>query len=134
MGTGTGILSIISVMHGAANAVGVEIDEAAFLNALENIELNDVKKHITIIRGDASCLDNYEVCEFDIVLANINRNVILSDINHYARMLKKDGIMLLSGFYIEEVSLIKQSGIANSLEYLFVKEDNKWAMVCLKKN
>ncbi|MBE6309844.1 MAG: 50S ribosomal protein L11 methyltransferase [Bacteroidales bacterium] len=134
MGTGTGILSIISVMHGAANAVGVEIDEAAFLNALENIELNDVKKHITIIRGDASCLDNYEDCEFDIVLANINKNVILSDINHYARMLKKDGIMLLSGFYIEEVSMIKQAGIANSLEYLFVKEDNKWAMVCLKKN
>ena len=134
MGTGTGILSIIGVMHGATNAVGIEIDEAAYLNALENIELNDVQKYITIIRGDASYLNNYEDCEFDIVLANINRNVILSDINHYSRILKKDGIMLLSGFYIEEADMIKQAGAVNSLDYLFVKEDNKWALVCLRKN
>ena len=133
MGTGTGILSIIGVMHGAASAVGIEIDEAAYVNALENIELNDVQDKVNILRGDASCLENYEENSFDIVLANINRNVILNDIDKYAKMLKIDGLMLLSGFYIEEADMMKEAGAKNSLEFQFAKQDNNWALVCLKK-
>ena len=133
MGTGTGILSIIGVMHGAASAVGIEIDEAAYVNALENIELNDVQDKVNILRGDASCLENYEENSFDIVLANINRNVILNDIDKYAKMLKTGGLMLLSGFYFEEANMMKEAGAKNSLEFQFAKQDNNWALVCLKK-
>lgn len=133
MGTGTGILSIVSVLHGAESAVGIEIDEAAYVNALENIELNNVGDKITILNGDASLLSGYESGTFDVVLANINRNVILADIESYANALAKGGTMLLSGFYIEEVDMIADAAKNHSLKKLYAKEDNKWAMLVLEK-
>lgn len=133
MGTGTGILSIVSVLHGAENAIGIEIDEAAYVNALENIELNSVEKQITILRGDASLLGNYDTESFDIVLANINRNVILEDIDKYAIMLKPGGLMLLSGFYLNEAEMLVEAGAKHNLNKINVKEDNNWALVVLKK-
>lgn len=133
MGTGTGILSIVSVLHGAEEALGIEIDEAAYVNALENIELNSVEKQITILRGDASLLGNYDSESFDIVLANINRNVILDDIDKYANMLKPGGLMLLSGFYLNEAEMLVEAGAKHNLNKVNVKEDNNWALVVLKK-
>ncbi len=133
MGTGTGILSIVGVLHGAESAIGIEIDEAAYVNALENIDLNKVSDKITILKGDASQLNNYNLESFDIVLANINRNVILDDIDKYASMLKPNGFMLLSGFYREEAYMLIDAGRKHNLEMRSVKEDNNWALVVLKK-
>ena len=133
MGTGTGILSIVSVLHGAQNAIGIEIDEAAYVNALENIELNKVSDKIKILRGDASLLNNYQEESFSIVLANINRNVILDDIDKYSRMLEPQGKMLLSGFYINEVDIIEKVAINCSLKKLYAKEDKNWALLVLEK-
>lgn len=133
MGTGTGILSIVSILHGAESAVGIEIDEAAYVNALENIELNGVSDKIKILRGDASLLENYEKNSFSIVLANINRNVILGDIDKYSEMLEPCGKMLLSGFYVEEADMIENVAKKYNLRKLFVKEDNKWALLVLEK-
>ena len=133
MGTGTGILSIVSVLHGAKSAVGIEIDEAAYVNALENLELNNVQEQVTILRGDASLLNDYDAESFDIVLANINRNVILNDIDKYSKALKAGGYMLLSGFYVEEAEMLISVGTKNKLEGQYVKENNNWALVVLKK-
>ena len=133
MGTGTGILSIVSVLHGAQNAIGIEIDEAAYVNALENIELNKVSDKIKILRGDASLLNNYQEESFSIVLANINRNVILDDIDKYSRMLEPQGKMLLSGFYINEVDIIEKVAINCNLKKLYAKEDKNWALLVLEK-
>ena len=133
MGTGTGILSIVSVMHGAESAMGVEIDEAAFVNALENIELNSVQDKISIYHGDVSMISSHPDNTFDILLANINRNVILNDIDKYSRVLKSGGKMLLSGFYIGEVPMVAEKASEYGLEKEYDKEDNRWALLVLNK-
>lgn len=133
MGTGTGILSIVSILHGAKSAVGIEIDEAAYVNALENIELNGVSDKIKIYRGDASLLNDYACGDFSIVLANINRNVIVTDIEKYSRVLKPHGKMLLSGFYIDEVEILEKVAITCNLRKLYAKEDNRWVLLVLEK-
>lgn len=133
MGTGTGILSIVSVLHGAESAIGIEIDEAAYVNAVENIELNSVQDKISILHGDASILEQYEDGKFDIVLANINRNVILSDIEKYSRVLKSGGKMLLSGFYYNEIPMLIEKAKEYSLTKAYSKEDNNWALLVLNK-
>lgn len=133
MGTGTGILSIISVLHGANRAVGIEIDEAAYVNALENIELNHVSSNVSILNGDASLLAEYLPESFDIVLANINRNVILNDIDKYSKVLKCGGKMLLSGFYTEDVIMIEDIAKKNSLSIESIRTDNNWSMIVLLK-
>lgn len=133
MGTGTGILSIVSILHGADSALGVEIDEAAYVNALENIELNNVKNNITILHGDASVISSYDNESFDIVLANINRNVILNDVDKYSRVLSRGGYMLLSGFYFDEVAMVAEAAAKYGMKFDCSKEDNKWALLKLIK-
>ena len=133
MGTGTGILSIVSVLHGAESAIGIEIDEAAYVNAIENIELNSVQDKISILHGDASILEQYEDGKFDIVLANINRNVILGDIDKYSRVLKTGGKMLLSGFYYNEIPMLIEKATEYALTEAYSKEDNNWALLVLNK-
>lgn len=133
MGTGTGILSIVGVKHGANHAVGVEIDEAAYTNALENIQLNEVSDKIELHHGDVSAVSKYADESFDIVLANINRNVIVADIDKYTQYLKKDGVMLLSGFYTEDVEIVEKVAQINNLTALYMKSDNNWVLLVLKK-
>lgn len=134
VGTGTGILSIVSILHGASKAIGIEIDEAAYVNALENIKLNNVDNQIDILNGDASLISDLHEQSFDIVLANINRNVILNDIDKYSSVLKTGGRMLLSGFYLNEVEMIETVAEKYSLKKAYVKEDNNWAMLVLVKS
>lgn len=134
MGTGTGILSIVSVLHGASSATGIEIDEAAYVNALENIELNSVGERVTIQHGDAKLLEQYDDNKYDIVLANINRNVILCDIDKYSRVLKPGGMMLLSGFYYNEIPMMLNKAIEYNLSHVISKEDKEWALLVLQKS
>lgn len=102
MGTGTGILGILAAMRGAGKVTGIEIDEGAYENAIENVALNKVG--MELIHGDASSLEQME--EADYLFANINRNIILEDISKYSRRLKEGGTMLLSGFYEQDVPMI----------------------------
>lgn len=106
MGTGTGILSILAAMCGAAHATGIEIDPAAHINAVENISLNNVGSKVDIILGDASALNNIEPA--DLFIANINRNIITGDIHTYASRLVPGGTMLLSGFYEHDIPVIME--------------------------
>ncbi|MBD5303638.1 MAG: 50S ribosomal protein L11 methyltransferase [Bacteroides sp.] len=105
MGTGTGILAILAKMRGAGEVSGIEIDEPAYLNAIEHAALNKVD--LKLIHGDASGLDGLEPADY--LFANINRNIILADIDRYSSAVKKGGAMLLSGFYEEDVDMIAEA-------------------------
>lgn len=93
MGCGTAVLGILAKMRGASYVEGVDIDEWAFNNARENAATNNVE--ITLKLGDATSLQGH----FDIIIANINRNILLADMERYAAVLNNGGTLLLSGFY-----------------------------------
>lgn len=133
MGTGTGILAILAAMRGAQPVTGIEIDEFAWLNARDNVKLNG-HDEIVLLNGDASALS--DVKPADYFLANINRNVITADIDCYVEALRPGGIMWLSGFYEEDIPVIKQAAEAAGLEYqdvLVASEGDKWACVSFRK-
>ncbi len=130
MGTGTGILSIMAAMRGAVDVTGIEIDEAAYVNAVENVRLN-FHSEIRLIHGDASALAALPPA--DLLLANINRNIILSDIGRYASALKTGGVMLLSGFYEADIAMIRQGGEDVGLVYDDFIEDSNWVSVKMHK-
>lgn len=130
MGTGTGILAILAAMRGAKPVTAIEIDEFAYANAVDNVVMN---KHpeILVILGDASALKDVEAA--DLFIANINRNIILNDIAHYANRLKDNGKMLLSGFYEEDIPMIEDAGRAVGLKFSGFSEKDRWACVELIK-
>lgn len=130
MGTGTGVLAILSAMCGAANVVGVEIDPPAYENAVANAQLNG-HPEIDLRLGGADMVT--ESASFDIVLANINRNIITADIDRYAAALKPGGEMMLSGFYVEDVPVVEAAANACGLERVSVIEKNRWANLQLIK-
>lgn len=130
MGTGTGILAILCKMRGAGSVYGIEIDPGAFENAVENATLNS--QPIDVICGDASSLADLEPA--DIFLANINRNVITSDIGRYADKIKSGGILLLSGFYTSDIPVVMSA--AEPLGFTLDKateEGDHWASLRLIK-
>lgn len=131
MGTGTGILAILASMRGAAPVAGIEIDEAAYVNAIENIRLNGCPD-ITLIHGDSSSLSAF-ANKADFFLANINRNVITSDMERYAACLRHGGRMFLSGFYIEDVDIVEEAAAAFGLRKDAVFSRDNWACVHLSK-
>ena len=130
MGTGTGILAILSAMRGAGNVVGVEIDPPAYENAKENVAVNG-EERIDIRLGGVDAVKEVEY--FDYVLANINRNIILADIGSYAKALKSGGTMLLSGFYIHDVDMIVEAAGKYGLQKLSVLSQKDWANLMLIK-
>lgn len=130
MGTGTGVLAILSAMCGAANVVGVEIDPPAYENAVANAQLNG-HPEIDLRLGGAEMVS--ESASFDFVLANINRNIITADIDRYAAALKPGGEMMLSGFYVDDVPVVEAAANACGLERVSVIEKNRWANLQLIK-
>lgn len=130
MGTGTGILSILSKKLGAGTTVGIDIDKFAVENAIENGRLNDVQ--VEWIIGDEKVLDILEPS--DIFLANINLNVITENIEKYIAKLKKNGKIFLSGFLISDREKIKKTAERIGLELVRETSDNGWmVMVFIKK-
>ncbi len=123
MGCGTGILAIMAGELGAAEIVAVEIEDWTVENARENAELNgyasiDVRLGgVETIAGEAP---------FDIILANINRNVLLDDMAAYAAVLKPEGWLLLSGFYTEDLPAIEQCTIALGFSLVSYRQKNNW--------
>lgn len=130
MGCGTGILAILSKMRGAESVTGIEIDPGAYENALENAALNH--QEIQFFCGDATALA--DCTPADIFLANINRNVITSDIARYAEKITSGGLLLLSGFYTSDIPVIMQ--YAEPLGFTIEKsteEGEHWAAIRLRK-
>ncbi len=129
MGCGTGILGILASMKGAKSIDGIDIEEWAYENCIENCEINQIKNFTTIL-GDVSKIDGKK---YDLIIANINRNVLLNDLHSYYNSLNKNGVMLLSGFYEEDFDLINQEAKKNNLSLNDKKTKNKWCLLSYTK-
>jgi ribosomal protein L11 methyltransferase len=122
MGCGTAVLAILAEMRGAGPLDAIDIDEWCYLNSIENAERNNCTK-ITVEQGDASLLSNRK---YDIIIANINRNILLNDMKTYANCLSKDGVIYLSGFYDEDLDLIKSECTNQGLTYVNHYVKDQW--------
>lgn len=133
MGTGTGILGILATLRGAAHVTGIEIDPAAAANAVENVELNlhDHKAVMKIIHGDASHIGPNAFADY--VLANINRNIITADIEHYARALKHGGLLAVSGFYTEDRPVVEAAARKAGLTLRNCSQIDNWSSMIFFK-
>lgn len=129
MGCGTGVLGILCAQMGACMVVGIDIEEWAYHNALENCELNNVV-NMKVIHGDASAIGNNK---FNLIIANINRNILLNDIPHYTAALTNGGILLLSGFYENDIPAIEEVVTRQGLSQHSSKIDNHWAALAYRK-
>lgn len=129
MGCGTAILAILASMRGANPILAIDIDKWAYDNAMENMKLNDIQ-NIEVQIGGAELLIKQT---FDVILANINRNILLKDIQHYAKVLNAGGNLFLSGFYQEDVPAICLECEKCGLSYVSHKEKDNWVAVKLLK-
>lgn len=130
MGCGTSILAILARMRGATPCTAIDIDEWCVRNSLENIALNHVD-NITVFQGDASSLADQG--PFDVVIANINRNILLNDMKHYIARMNSEAELLMSGFYVDDIPAIQAEAERNGLHFIHHKEKNRWAVVKFKK-
>lgn len=131
MGSGTGILGILALKQGAKHLTAVDIDRWAYENIIENAQLNDV--HITeVLQGDAESLKGKG--PFDLVLANITRNILLTDLPAYESVMAKGARIVLSGFYEEDADLLIECGAKLGLSLMQQRTNNKWTLVELHKN
>ncbi|MGB5322022.1 50S ribosomal protein L11 methyltransferase [Lutimonas sp.] len=122
MGCGTGILAIFAEMKGAASVDAIDIDNWCYENSLENVERNNCH-HISVFEGDSSLLKS---SAYDVIIANINRNILLQDMPVYTDSLKENGILLLSGFYTEDIEKINASAETNGLKQDKKLTRNNW--------
>lgn len=124
-GCGTGILGIVASRLGANRVLGYDIDEWSSENAKHNAALNGVN-NLDVLLGDASVLDGVKE-EFDVVIANINRNILLNDMTAFRSHLKTGGRLILSGFYETDVPMLEQAAQSNGLTIIDVVTDGEWA-------
>lgn len=125
MGSGTGVLAILAALKGAKNIDAIDIDNWCYLNAMENIERNNCN-HIQVYEGTADLLEDQK---YDIIIANINRNILLEDIPTYVKCLEKDGILFLSGFYVQDIPQITEKCVEVGLKFENNLENNNWVAV-----
>ena len=125
MGCGTSVLAILAAMRGASELLAIDIDSWCTDNSLENIALNKVSG-IEVKLGGAELLDGLH---FDIILANINRNILLADMEKYAACLTTGGELYMSGFYKADIPVIEAELNRNGLELIDFKEKNNWVVV-----
>ncbi len=122
MGCGTAILAILAEMKGAQPIDAIDIDNWCYLNSIENATRNNCTQ-ITVYEGDADLLIDKK---YDLIIANINRNILLNDMQTYVDCLNKEGILLLSGFYNEDIPFIDASCTEKGLTYVKKFERNNW--------
>ncbi|MFK5878922.1 MAG: 50S ribosomal protein L11 methyltransferase [Flavobacteriaceae bacterium] len=122
MGCGTGILAIFAEMKGAEPIDAIDIDTWCYENSIENVERNNCE-HISVYEGDASLLKDKK---YDVLIANINRNILLNDMRTYADCLNDNAILLLSGFYKEDIPVIEKEISKYDLKIESVIERNNW--------
>lgn len=122
MGCGTAILAILAEMKGAQPIDAIDIDNWCYLNSIENATRNNCGQ-ITVYEGDADLLKGKK---YDLIIANINRNILLNDMQTYVDCLNKEGILLLSGFYNEDIPFIDASCTEKGLTYVKKFERNNW--------
>lgn len=125
MGCGTAVLAILAAMKGAKPILGIDIDEWAYNNALDNIALNGCKE-IELKQGGAELLKGLH---FDVIFANINRNILLNDMAAYIACLGKGGELFMSGFYKEDIPIIEAKANKLGMKLVAFEEKNNWVAV-----
>ncbi len=131
MGCGTAILAILAAKMKASRVYGIDIDAVAAISAYDNARLNRVGKIIETYCGDASLLQRNS---YDILLANINRNILLQDIPTYALSLHRSGLLFVSGFYLEDMPMLIGTAAANGLEYVSHDTLDNWCCIKFRLN
>lgn len=129
MGCGTGVLAILAAMRRAAEVTAIDNDEWAYHNALENV-IRNKQPGINVYQGDAGMLENMK---FDVIIANINRNILLSDMQSYINCLDSGGLLLMSGFYREDLQLITEKAAALNMLYTDHRVKNNWVVAWYTK-
>ena len=122
MGCGTGVLAILAEMRGADAIDAIDIDNWCYLNSLENAERNGCKR-ISVYEGDATLLEGKH---YDVIIANINRNILLNDLKTYVSCLNDNGILFLSGFYNSDIPVIEAACNSHMLKLDEKLERNNW--------
>ena len=131
MGCGTAILAILAAKMKAAHVYGIDIDAVAAISAYDNARLNRVGKVIETYCGDASLLQRNS---YDVLLANINRNILLQDIPTYSVCIRKNGLLFVSGFYLEDMPMIVAVAQNAGLEYVSHDTIDNWCCIKFRKN
>ncbi len=129
MGCGTAVLAILASMRGANPVLAVDIDEWAYNNALENIRLNGIA-NIRVCLGGAETIGKET---FDVVLANINRNILLQDMPKYVDAMNEGGVLVMSGFYRADIEVIREKAAACGLTFQSFSEKDAWAVTVFTK-
>lgn len=128
MGCGTSILAILASMRGADPVTAIDIDDWCVNNSRDNIALNNID-NITVELGDASLLEGRK--PFDVIIANINRNILLNDMVAYTACMHKGSEIYMSGFYVQDIEAIRSKGESLGLKFVHYREKNNWAAVKL---
>lgn len=131
-GTGTGILSIMAVKRGAASVFAYDIDEWSVENTKDNLLLNGIYNNVEVQVGDSSVLEDQE--KADLLIANINRNILLQDLPRFALSLKPKSQMILSGFYLEDVQALTEAAEEQGLTLKKTESEQSWAMLLFEAN
>ncbi|MEI6434947.1 MAG: 50S ribosomal protein L11 methyltransferase [Bacteroidota bacterium] len=129
MGCGTGVIAILAAMMKAKSVVAIDTDEWAYANAIENVQRNNIQT-IEVIRGDATSIPKPG---YDLIIANINRNTLMNDIPAYAANLKQHGVLLMSGFYEEDLQQINVAALDAGFELIWHRIENNWVGVKYRK-
>lgn len=130
MGCGTGVLAILASRLGAAEVLGIDIETNAVENARENLERNPVK-NITIEEGTEASIGNRS---FDVIVANINKNILLKSLPVYTAALRQNGDLLLSGFFTTDTDELQNAASQQGLQFSEKKTEGEWAMLHFVKN
>ncbi len=126
MGCGTSILAILASMRGADPITAIDIDDWCVNNSRDNIALNEIE-NITVEWGDANLLKGR--APFDVIIANINRNILLADMAQYAACMHSGSELYMSGFYVQDIPVIQEKAESLGMEFIHHREKNNWAAV-----
>ncbi len=129
MGCGTAVLAILASLRGADPITAVDIDNWCTENAVENMALNKIE-HIEVLLGDARVLAGKH---FDVILTNINRNILLMDMEQYVACLNTDGELIMSGFYTEDILMLEEKANELGLQLVAQRSKDNWAMIKMRK-
>lgn len=127
-GSGTGVLAIAAMKSGASRALAYDIEDWAFENTLQNVTLNDVE--VEVLKGDVSIVKE---SGFGVILANINKNVLLEDLPQFASLLSHSGKLLLSGFFTTDVQELSEKAEKHGLKVIATNSKEEWAQLTLEK-
>lgn len=131
-GCGTGILGIVALKLKANHVTAYDIDEWSSDNTRHNAVINRVDSQLSVYCGDATLLDS-KTADYDLVLANINRNILLNDMPRFCQIMKQDAKLILSGFYTEDIPLLEARGKELGLTLTGAKNRDKWASIIMQR-